>query len=137
MCITKKEIHIGLEIESRINQLNISKSEFGRRLGKQKQNLKRIFERSSIDTDMLLQISKILDYNFFRLYCEEIPDIATIKVKSKGDNSPAIGGKDITYNSFSKDDSGDKIKLLEALVEDKDERIKELKERIAELKQNK
>lgn len=129
-------IHIGMEIESRLNQLNMTKAELAKRLGTQKQNIKRILEKPSMDTERLLHISKILDYNFFCLYCDTFPNIETVNVNSKGDYSPAIGGKNISYNSSDDILQDDRIRLFTALVADKDERIKELKERIEELKQN-
>lgn len=125
-----------MEIESRLNQLNMTKAELAKRLGTQKQNIKRILEKPSMDTERLLHISKILDYNFFCLYCDTFPNIETVNVNSKGDYSPAIGGKNISYNSSDDILQDDRIRLFTALVADKDERIKELKERIEELKQN-
>lgn len=71
-----KHIHIGHEIEARINQLNISKSEFARRIGTSKQNVNRILEKESIDTATLVRYGDVLDYNFFTLYSnlEQTPD---------------------------------------------------------------
>lgn len=63
-----KHIHIGHEIEARINQLNISKSEFARRIGTSKQNVNRILEKESIDTATLVKYGDVLDCNFFTLY---------------------------------------------------------------------
>ena len=63
-------IHIGLAIEQRINEMGISKAEFARMTGIPKQNVNRILERASIDTARLAQISEALQFNFFTLYCE-------------------------------------------------------------------
>ena len=62
------KVDICSEIEARINQLGLSKSEFGRKIGIPQQNVNRILEKPSIDTDKLLQICSVLDYNFFALY---------------------------------------------------------------------
>lgn len=64
------QVNIGAEIEARINQLGLSKSEFGRKIGIPQQNVNRILEKPSIDTDKLAQICAVLDYNFFALYAD-------------------------------------------------------------------
>ncbi|MDE5704933.1 transcriptional regulator [Muribaculum sp.] len=66
----RQPIHIGHEIESRINDLNISKSEFARRIGTSKQNVTRILEKKSIDTAVLIRDGEVIDYNFFNLYAD-------------------------------------------------------------------
>ncbi len=67
-----KQIHIGHEIEARINELKISKSEFARRIGTSKQNVTRILERESIDTSTLAKYGEALDFNFFNLYADAL-----------------------------------------------------------------
>ncbi len=66
-----KSVHIGKEIESRMNYLRLSKSEFGRQIGIPQQNVNRILCRKSIDTDKLAQISEVLNYNFFALFYDD------------------------------------------------------------------
>ena len=61
-------INIGLAIEQRINELGISKSEFGRRIGLASQNVKKFLDRESIDANKLVEVCKALDYDFFSLY---------------------------------------------------------------------
>ena len=63
-----EKVNIGLAIEAKLNELELSKSEFGRRIGIPQQNVNRILEKSSIDTDNLLVISEALGYNFFLEY---------------------------------------------------------------------
>lgn len=62
------DINIGLAIEQRINELGISKSEFGRRIGLASQNVKKFLDRESIDASKLVEVCKALDYDFFSLY---------------------------------------------------------------------
>lgn len=62
-------IHIGQEIEARINQLNITASEFARRIDTSKQNVNRILKKESIDTSTLQKYCEVLDFNFFSLFC--------------------------------------------------------------------
>ncbi len=62
------KVNIGLTIEQRLNELNMSKAEFGRLIGIPQQNVNRILTRVSIDTDKLIEISEALQYNFFKEY---------------------------------------------------------------------
>lgn len=73
------QVNIGAEIEARINQLGLSKSEFGRKIGIPQQNVNRILEKPSIDTDKLAQICAVLDYNFFALYATDATQSMTVQ----------------------------------------------------------
>lgn len=59
-----ERVNIGLSIEQRLNELGMSKSEFGRKIGIPQQNVNRILEKASIDTDKLTSISEALNFNF-------------------------------------------------------------------------
>lgn len=59
------DVNIGLLIEQRVNELNLNKSEFARRLGIANQNINAIFGKESINTDRLAKIGEALDYDFF------------------------------------------------------------------------
>jgi len=62
------EIHIGQLIKARLEETGMKKSEFARRINRTSQNVYDIFQRKSIDTDLLANISHILDCNFFEPY---------------------------------------------------------------------
>jgi hypothetical protein len=62
------EIHIGQMIKARLEETGMKKSEFARRINRTSQNVYDIFQRKSIDTDLLSTISHILDCNFFEPY---------------------------------------------------------------------
>lgn len=135
------QIHIGHAIESKMQELKLSKTEFGRRIGVPQQNVNRILERESIDTNKLVKISNALNFNFFGLFSDSI---CKVDVKTEGDNSPAVGGTHVSVGDIISNGSVDATKYLEVLLNEKDERIKEkderieeLKERIEELKSNK
>ena len=64
-----KEINIGAVIKKRLDELEMTKSEFGRLIGVPQQHVNRIFEKDSIDTKRLVKICRALDFNFFALYC--------------------------------------------------------------------
>ncbi len=61
-------IHIGKHIELVLRQQGRSISWFAGQICCERTNVYSIFRRESIDTDLLLRISKCLDYNFFKFY---------------------------------------------------------------------
>lgn len=67
-----KSINVGLAIEQRINELGITKSEFGRRIGIPNQNVNRILTKPSIDSDKLVEVGNALDYDFFKLFSSSV-----------------------------------------------------------------
>ena len=58
-------VHIGKLIEEKLRQQERSVSWFAGKLYYDRTNVYSIFKRKSIDTDLLLRISHVLDYNFF------------------------------------------------------------------------
>ncbi len=61
----EKTFHIGRLVKSVFDRSGLSVSEFARRIYCERTNVYTIFNRSSIDVDLLVRISKALDYNFF------------------------------------------------------------------------
>lgn len=68
--IELKDIHIGQEIKKRLDELQMTKTEFGRRIGVPQQHVNRIFDRDTIETKRLVKICHALDFNFFALFCQ-------------------------------------------------------------------
>lgn len=128
--MAQKTVHIGLAIDKKLQELKMSKTEFGRRIGIPQQNVNRILEKDTIDTGKLVQISEALNFNFFTLYCDEEPKV---EVKTEGDYSPASDEGDVTV-IVGDAVLAERVKLLQQLIKEKNERIDELKERIEELK---
>lgn len=64
-----KKVHIGAEIKKRMEELNMTKTEFGSQIGVQQQHINKLLERDYIDTKKLYRICEVLDFNFFALYC--------------------------------------------------------------------
>lgn len=120
-----EKVDIGESIEQKLNELGISKSEFGRKIGIPQQNVNRILSKSSIDTDKLVAISEALNFNFFDCYHSN---------KSNGvtaDNGGvAVAGNStahhFTTNSSVETDAvlQERIKSLEALLAEKERLIK-------------
>lgn len=64
-------ICIGEEIRMRLRISRHSCVWMAQQLSCSRTNLYKIFKKQSIDTSELLRISRILDYDFFKLYSEE------------------------------------------------------------------
>lgn len=66
------EITIGAMIEAELHRQERTTVWFARKLGCNRTNAYKIFKRQSIDTDLLLKISQILQYDFFSIYSREL-----------------------------------------------------------------
>ncbi len=66
-----EEIHIGQQIKTVFETKGISVTEFARRINKSRENIYSIFSRKTIDTGLLLNISKVLDFDFFSLFSKK------------------------------------------------------------------
>lgn len=130
MMSQRQQIHIGREIESRINELNISKSEFARRIGTSKQNVNRILEKESIDTASLVRYGEVLDCNFFNLYA----DVSNQTTVRASDHSAATLTGDATVlndgcpeqEKHLIDKMNMEIEMLKKLLEEKERFINHL-----------
>lgn len=133
------DVNVGLLIEQRLNQLGISKSEFGRRIGVAQQNVNRILEKTSIDTDKLIKISKALEYNFFRDFVPDEDLQSTPNQSSSCGNNYHFSGygnqingeqshHNVNGNGAAISILEEKIKGLESIIQGKD-RLLEEKER--------
>lgn len=69
MNIKVNPVHVGQAIEKRRNELGISKSELGRRIGITQQHVNRILDRETMETNKLVKVCEALDFNFFTLFC--------------------------------------------------------------------
>lgn len=63
---------IGELIKKELERQERSVSWFAKKLSCNRANIYNIFQRSSVDTALLLRISKILKYNFFKELYDEI-----------------------------------------------------------------
>ena len=68
---------IGQLIDNRLNAIKMTQVEFAGHLGVKQPEITKIIRKTSINTDKLAVISRILDYNFFQdfYFKEEIPDV--------------------------------------------------------------
>lgn len=120
-----ERVNIGLSIEQKLNELGMSKSEFGRKIGVPQQNVNRILDKTSIDTDKLATISEALGYNFFKEYTDDLSD-TSMEVSLAGNNNQVNGNG--AHNNINGDVSAaiweERVKSLETLLAEKERLIK-------------
>lgn len=66
-----RQLHIGEIIENRIKEKGILRAELARKIGMPQSNLTRLLKKSSIDTGKLVEISRAVEYNFFKEFCRD------------------------------------------------------------------
>lgn len=67
-----KEVNIGQYIYNRIKELDIEKQRILNFVKIKESDLDIIFKSANIDCEMLLSFSKLLEYDFFRLYSQHL-----------------------------------------------------------------
>ena len=68
----KDEIHIGKLIHQKLKEKERTVSWLARKLHCDRSNIYKIFKKSNVDLHLLLKISNILEYDFFKLLSEKI-----------------------------------------------------------------
>lgn len=63
--------HIGEKIKQYLAENKISVIEFAKKINRSRASAYNIFDKDSIDTDTLLNISKALNHNFFKYFNED------------------------------------------------------------------
>ncbi len=69
------KIHIGEEIKKVLNASDLSVTDFAKKINKSRGNIYSIFSRTAIETDLLVIISEVLDFDFFLLYSNSIEEL--------------------------------------------------------------
>ena len=65
-------MHIGKLIRQKMEERHKTVVWLAKELAYSRTNVYKIYDKSSIDTDVLLRISIILEYDFFKIYSDEI-----------------------------------------------------------------
>ncbi len=63
---------LGAVIKEKVEERGVCITALARQLACSRSNIYKMFERSSIDTNTLFRLCKILDYDFFALLSEEL-----------------------------------------------------------------
>ena len=67
-----KNIHIGTLINQAVTESGIEISRICNFMKIQEEEIQKMYQSKSLDTEVLLQWSKILDYDFFRVYTQHL-----------------------------------------------------------------
>lgn len=79
------QVIIGEVIKKILVSRKMKLKDFAEDLGMARQNVYRIFEKSSIDSDLLIKISSILNYNFFQHFDNQGLDVVSdLPIASNG-----------------------------------------------------
>jgi len=70
----QEDIHIGKLIKKQIHEEGRSITWFARKLSYERRNIYNLFEKPSLNSHLLLRISKILKHNFFEHYYKYLKD---------------------------------------------------------------
>lgn len=68
----ESDIHIGQLIQSELRRQGRGVTWFAAQICCERTNVYTIFKRKSIDTELLLRISQVLDHDFFRYYTAKL-----------------------------------------------------------------
>jgi transcriptional regulator with XRE-family HTH domain len=98
-------VHIGSKIKETAEARGISKAELARRLNMSSTNVHKIFKRESVDTQLLSNISKALEHNFFQYFMDE-------------------------YHSDEITDYNEKLTVYKKLIDLLEEKVKPLEARV-------
>lgn len=95
-----KNIHIGKLIQLRMQECDISIDRACRFLKVSEEEIEYMLSQESLESKSLLQWSKLLEYDFFRLYSQHLilyspQDINKVKRKKKKDTSLPVFKKNI------------------------------------------
>ncbi|MFD2581530.1 hypothetical protein ACFSR6_03450 [Pedobacter vanadiisoli] len=88
------EIHIGQIIQKQVKNSALTNAEFARLIDKFPQNIKEVFGKKSIDTDLLYKISVVLRHDFFSYYTARL-----FQEKDLQSDGNFIKGPTTTHNS--------------------------------------
>lgn len=78
-----KEIHIGNLINQKVTESGIEMFRICNFLKCSKQQVSEMYQSKSLDTETLLRWSKLLEYDFFRLYSQHLILYSTASTKKK------------------------------------------------------
>ena len=70
--MAKNNIHIGHLIQAQLEADKRSVSWLAREIGCTRNHIYKIFKKTSLDSDLILRISKAMQFNFFKYFSAEV-----------------------------------------------------------------
>lgn len=106
-------MHIGEKIKNRAKDLRLGPTELAKIINTSKQNIYGIYKRNSVDSDLLFELSKALDTDFFAIYSTSL--VQGQEGESNSDYQTI--GSDLVSVKKELSDLKEKYVLLKALYE--------------------
>lgn len=75
------QVHIGKKIKEVLKNSGMKSKDFAEAINLSRTNIYSIFKRETVDTGLLKQISKVLNYNFLDYLGEELPMVKDDKAR--------------------------------------------------------
>lgn len=69
-------VHIGQELARVLEERGMNRSTFAERVGRDRSRIHELFDKASIDTQLLLKCCRVLGHNFFRTLSEDFEPAA-------------------------------------------------------------
>ena len=86
-----EKVNLGRLIKDEVKRQKMSFASFGNRIGIKRQNVEtKVFSNETLDTGLLMQISEVLNFNFFKYY---YPIGYSVEVRNERDYMKPISGK--------------------------------------------
>lgn len=123
----------GQELKEKLLMANVPFNEIAERLGITAQSLNSCFKGKDVRSNTIERIAEVIGVNMAFFYPMDNGNVV-----ASGDGSVAVTGNNNVAGNVTMGDNAavlsERVKSLEALIVEKNERIGELKERIEELK---
>lgn len=103
----QENLHIGQLVKAVFDKSGMSVAEFARQINCERTNVYAIFRRRTIDVELLVKISYILDYNFL----DDVMQLTGLRAKY----SPSLN-LNISFDNRTAEETNDVIKQMEKLV---------------------
>lgn len=115
-----KEMHIGELIEKRVSEIQMPKNRILDYLNCRDEDIKKMYKSKDLSTDTLLKLSKLLEYDFFRIYTQHLIFYNPLKKVQNNQSEKQSGLPRFRKNVYTKEiisfilesiSSGEKTKL--------------------------
>lgn len=120
-----KEIHIGNLILARLKEMDISEERLCNFFDASISDIEKDYQEKSLDTDILLRWSKLLEYDFFRPYSQHLILYSPCAKEAKINQAPKSSLFQFRKNLYTKELIEFILELIESEVKTKKQVIEE------------
>ena len=98
-----KEIHIGTLINQRVTESGIEISRICNFMKCEEEEVKQIYLQENLSTDILLKWSKLLEYDFFRIYSQHLILYAPVSADNENTKTQKTNLPQFRKNIYTKE----------------------------------